>query len=106
MEFDNYGRGPEPGKADVNSHFVWGYDEISWLSLQDEDYRNRWLEYAFKWLRKNDASGHLEMPASRMITCPNESAGSYRANSRSADCPIGYSQEETIKTIWNTNLSY
>ena len=106
VEFDNYGRGPEPGKADVNSHFVWGYDEISWLSLQDEDYRNRWLEYAFKWLRKNDASGHLEMPASRMITCPNESAGSYRANSRSADCPIGYSQEETIKTIWNTNLSY
>lgn len=106
VEFDNYGRGPEPGKADLDSHFVWGYDEISWLALQDEDYRNKWLEYAFRWLRDNDPAGHLEMPCSRMITCPNESGGNYRANTRSENCPFGYSQEETIKRIWNINLKY
>lgn len=101
VEFDNYGIGPAPGTADLTSHFVWGYDEISWLSLQDEAYRNDWLGYAFRWIRHNDPSGHLEMPGSRMITCPNESRGSYRANTRGEGCPIGYSQEETIKEIWN-----
>jgi len=37
-----------------------------------------------------------------MITHPNsgETSGSYRANTRSEACPIGYSQEETIKSIW------
>ena len=42
------------------------------------------------------------MPVSRIITCPNETDDSYRANTRSSACPIGYSQEETIKRIWNT----
>ena len=35
-----------------------------------------------------------------MISCPNETQGNYRANTRSKACPIGYSQEETIKKIW------
>ena len=30
----------------------------------------------------------------------DETNGSYRANTRSLACPIGYSQEETIKKIW------
>jgi hypothetical protein len=29
--------------------------------------------------------------------------GSYRANTKSAACPIGYGQEETIKNIWIAN---
>lgn len=101
VEFDNYGISRTPGVADLSSHFVWGYDEISWFALQNEDYRNEWLRYAYGWIKENDANGHLEMPGSRMITCPNESMGSYRANRRSDSCPVGYSQEETIKEIWN-----
>jgi len=45
----------------------------------------------------------FEMPGNRMVTGPNESNGSYRANTRSEACPIGYSQEETIKKLWDTN---
>lgn len=101
VEFDNYGRNRRPNVADTNSIFVWGWDEISWFSLQDEAYRNQWLEYAYDWIRKTDPNGHLQMPVNRMISCPNETFGSYRANTRSEACPVGYSQEETIKKIWN-----
>ena len=100
VEFDNYGRSRSPNVANLNSHFVWGWDEISWFSLQNEEYRNKWLEYSYNWIKETDSNGHLQMPVSRMITCPNNSSGSYRANTRSPDCPIGYSQEETIKKIW------
>jgi hypothetical protein len=101
VEFDNYGRSRSPNLADTRSIFVWGWDEISWLSLQGEEYRNQWLEYAYDWIKETDSNGHLQMPVSRMITCPNETFGSYRANTRSPNCPIGYSQEETIRKIWS-----
>jgi hypothetical protein len=100
VEFDNFGRDKTPNVADTTTHFVWGWDEISWLSLQPEAYRNSWLQYAYNWIRQTDPNGHLEMPGNRMITCPNESQGSYRANTKSPTCPIGYSQEETIKALW------
>ena len=102
VELDNYGRDRNKANvADTHSIFVWGWDEISWFSLQEESYRNRWLEYAYDWIKQTDVNGHLQMPVSRMISCPNETRGSYRANTRSPACPIGYSQEKTIKNIWS-----
>jgi len=101
VEFDNYGRSRNTNVADTTSIFVWGWDEISWFSLQRETYRNTWLEYAYNWIKETDPNGHLQMPVSRMISCPNETLGSYRANTKSPACPIGYSQEETIKKIWS-----
>jgi hypothetical protein len=103
VEFDNYGKGKSPNVADTTSIFFWGWDEISWFSLQKESYRNYWLSYAWKWIRENDPNGHLEMPVSRMIYCPNETDGIYRANTKSDTCPVGYSQEETIKKIWQND---
>jgi len=100
VELDNFGRSRKVNVADTHSIFVWGWDEISWFSLQEESYRNRWLDYAHDWIKKTDPSGHLQMPVSRMISCPNKTRGSYRANTKSSACPIGYSQEETIKRIW------
>ncbi len=105
VEFDNYGRSRNANVADTTSIFVWGWDEISWFSLQGEEYRNKWLEYAYSWIKETDPNGHLQMPVSRMISCPNETFGSYRANTRSPNCPIGYSQEETIKRIWLSGSS-
>jgi hypothetical protein len=101
VEFDNYGRNENPNVADTTSIFVWGWDEISWFAQQSEPYRNHWLRYAFDWIRETDPNGHLQMPVSRMISCPNETMGSYRANTPGPECPIGYGQEETIKEIWN-----
>ena len=104
VEFDNFGRSRTPNVADNKTIFVWGWDEISWFSLQPEEYRNKFLVYAYDWLQRTDPNGHLQMPVSRMLSCPNESQGSYRANTKSPSCPIGYSQEETIKQIWSNNL--
>lgn len=103
VEFDNFGQNGHPNVADLDSHFVWGWDEISWLAQQPEDQRNAWLEYAWRWIKQHDPDGHLEMPGCRMITCPNQTEGYYRANTRSETCPTGYSQEETIKKIWTDN---
>lgn len=103
VEFDNFGRSGEVGVADTTSHFVWGYDEISWFSLQPEQERNKWLEYAQEWIMATDPNGHLQMPGNRMISNKNESYGSYRANRKSADCPVGYGQENVILGIWERN---
>jgi hypothetical protein len=100
VEFDNFGRNRQPNVADLKSHFVWGWDEISWFAQQEENYRNAWLKYARDWIRKTDPNGHLQMPGCRMLSCPNETAGSYRANTKSPACPIGYSQEETVRELW------
>jgi hypothetical protein len=104
VEFDNYGKAKTTNVADTTDIFVWGWDEISWLAQQKEEARNKWLEYAFDWIKKTDPNGHLQMPACRMITCPNETLRSYFANTKSPACPVGYSQEETIKKIWNSRL--
>lgn len=101
VEFDNYGINNNMlNRADTTSHYVWGYDEISWFSIQTKAYRNQWLEYAYNWLKKTDPKGHLQMPVTRIITVPNQPNRRYHANTRSEHCPTGYSQEETIKRLW------
>jgi hypothetical protein len=45
------------------------------------------------------------MPGTRMISCPNETLRTYFANTKSPTCPVGYSQEETIRKIWNLGQS-
>ena len=107
VEFDNFGvrRNPPLGES-ANDHFIWGYDDISWFATRPEEYRNKWLWYAFDWLRETDPNGHLQMCVIRMISGPTagETLRSYFANTKSIACPVGFSQEETIKEIWNTRL--
>jgi hypothetical protein len=108
VEFDNFGGTRNPGQSSQSqrpSIFTWGFDEITWLAWQPESYRNEWLHYAWQWLKEHDPNGHLQMPGGRMITNgpPNESGERQRwyfANTKSAACPLGFSQEETIKAIW------
>ncbi|MDR1938224.1 MAG: hypothetical protein LBQ73_06985 [Tannerellaceae bacterium] len=106
VEFDNFGISRNPGVANTSDHFCWGYDDITWFAMQPEAYRNQWLWYAFDWIRKTDPNGHLQMCVIRMISGPlgEQSFRSYFANTNSVACPVGYSQEETIKEIWNTRL--
>ena len=104
VEFDNFGTNGNPGVANINDHFTWGYDDITWFSLQDEQQRNEWLWYAHGWLEKTDPLGHLQMCTMRMITNPSLGRGrhAYYANTKSPEYPEGYSQEETIKAIWES----
>ncbi len=102
VEFDNFGISSFPGEAKLSSTWVWGYDEITWFSLQPEDYRNEFLKYAWDWIEEYDPIGNLQMPGNRKVV---PYAGSwnerYRANRKTADFEHGYSQEETIKQIWS-----
>ncbi|MDR1783441.1 MAG: hypothetical protein LBR13_04195 [Dysgonamonadaceae bacterium] len=105
VEFDNFGvrRDPPLGTANLNDHFCWGYDDITWFAIQTEEYRNQWLRYAYDWLKKTDPNGHLQMCVIRMISGPTAATTlrSYFANTKSENCPVGFSQEETIKAIWS-----
>lgn len=106
VEFDNFGTNGNPGVANLNDHWCWGYDDITWFATNTEEYRNKWLWYAFDWLRETDPDGHLQMCLLRMVTgeVGKSSLRFYFANTRSESCPIGYSQEETIKAIWDARL--
>jgi hypothetical protein len=108
VEFDNFGGTRNPGQssqAKSASIFTWGYDEITWFSHQPEDYRNQWLRYAWNWLKEHDREGFLQMPGGRTLTNgPTDESGGrirwYFANTKSATCPGGFGQEETIRSIW------
>jgi len=101
VEFDNFGISQKPGVADTASHFIWGYDEISWFYQLPEAQRNDWLWYAYKWIKAHDVNGHLQMPISRIVTLERgKPMTRNRGNIRSAACPIGINVEQTVKAIW------
>ncbi len=99
VEFDNF---EESGRAGQNTgrHWIWGYDEISWFAHQSAEYRNRWLRYAWDWVRAHDPNGYLQMPGSRMISPPVRGMKWYWANKPSPAVPGGFGQEDTIRDIW------
>ncbi|MDR1864358.1 MAG: hypothetical protein LBR08_02185 [Bacteroidales bacterium] len=106
VEFDNFGCSRTPGQSTIDSHFIWGYDEISWLYLQSENDRRQWLRYACNWVRQHDPCGFLQMPVSRIVSlCNQHGRGKFRGNTRSESMPDGLNLEETIKELWNETSS-
>ena len=100
VEIDNWGVSKQPGQPKAGSIWIWGYDEITWFAHQSESYRNEWLRYAWKWVRKTDANGHFQMPGSRTLQSPLDGRRWYYANNPSPATPEGYAQEDTIRDIW------
>lgn len=101
VEFDNFGISDKPGIADTASHFIWGYDEVTWFYLLPEKKRNAWLRYAYQWVAEHDRTGWLQMPVSRIVSLGRGNPPTrYRGNIRSKDCPIGVNVEQTIKKLW------
>lgn len=62
MSFDNFGESTHPGSYNWGDNFVWGYDEISWFSLCDDEYARYWLEYAVNYMNRVDPIGYYQMP--------------------------------------------
>ena len=105
VEFDNFGISRTPGESTLDSHYIWGYDEISWFYLLGAESRAAWLKYAYDWLRETDPSGFLQMPAGRLVTLPTPEGGSrvrarFRANPPSETIPDGKGLEDVIKELW------
>jgi hypothetical protein len=100
VELDNYGVSRHPGEPNEKGNFVWvwGYDEITWFAHQPKEYRARWLQYAWNWLRETDPNAHLEMPGGRTASSPD--LHWYFANNASASVPTGLGDEDAIRAVW------
>ena len=100
VEFDNYGVSRHPGEPNATGEFnwVWGYDEITWFAHQTKEYRARWLQYAWNWVRQTDSNGFLEMPGSRTAVSPDTRW--YFANNPSPAVPTGLGDEGAIRAVW------
>jgi len=98
VEFDNFGRSDKPGIPDQTSHFAWGYDEITWFSKCSADYRAQFLNYIADWVVERYPEGWVQMPSRRCLAGGDRY--NYSANTRSEHCPHGWSDEETIKSIF------
>ena len=68
VEFDNFGGSDFSGKPNHKSHFAWGYDEITWFSLQSDEYRHSFLRYIWKWVNERYSEGWVQMPSRRVLT--------------------------------------
>ncbi|MBQ7824635.1 MAG: hypothetical protein IJ338_10800 [Bacteroidaceae bacterium] len=102
VEFDNFGISRQPGAADTASHFIWGYDEISWFCKLDEKYRDYWLHYASEWVQQNDKNAFLQMPLSRVVTWgKGHPQFLCKGNNHSEACPNGMNIEKSIADIWS-----
>ena len=78
----------------------WGGDQISWFACQDEESRNRFLDYAFKWTAVNNPDGFFAFPLMRGIGPGGDGQDhTYKLNNKSDACPEGYSQEDTAAKL-------
>jgi len=85
----------------VNECCIWGYNEISWFSLKNEEEQEAWLEYAFNWIKKTDPNGYLQMPVACKVTDAKSSRRWYKANILSPASPNGSGLEVRIKELWS-----
>jgi len=116
VEFDNWGSSGHGGESvagkigeiqGINDRYwIWGWDEISWFAHQSETERNDWLWYAWRWVNEHDSAAFLALPGMRGLADPVGEVNEYRANRRSLACPQGFSQEDTIRSIWETSPTH
>jgi hypothetical protein len=99
VEFDNFGRSRREGK-NIGGAWIWGYDEISWFAHLAPEERQRWLRYAWQWVREHDPNGYVQMPGSRTLAAHVDKKDWYWASDPSPACPTGFGDEATIRDIW------
>lgn len=91
----------------------WGYDQIGWFANQNEEEQKNFLEYTYKWTAVNNRNAYFQIPFRRSLEQASvlvERADNgetdhqdyYQINQRSAKCPMGFSQEDTVKKLWES----
>lgn len=111
-EYDNW------GGRDLQAHATqteaelawnqwWGGDQISWFACQDEQARNRFLDYTFKWTAVNNPDAFFAFPLMRGLggSCDGQEFV-YKLNDRSDACPHGYSQEDAAAKLLHIGYAY
>ncbi|MBR6941358.1 MAG: hypothetical protein IKH65_11170, partial [Clostridia bacterium] len=74
----------------------WGNDQIAWFAYQDEESRNKFLEYTFRWTAINNPNAFFAFPLRRPLLS-GETVNNhpyYKMNNESENCPDGFSQED------------
>lgn len=100
VELDNGGgHNGQPGV--YSEYWIWGYDEITWFALQNDDFRRSWLQYAADWLAVNDPTGFLAMPGSRGYLREDGVWDVYQAIRPSDTYPTAFGDEDTIRSIFS-----
>lgn len=116
MEYDNWGGLVVDDRENIPREELawrdwWGYDQIAWFANQPEASRNHFLEYTYKWTEINNPNAYFELPFRRMIhnaevsmkhgdNGETDAQDFYQINTKSAECPMGFDQEETAKRLW------
>jgi hypothetical protein len=77
IEFDNYGGNGNPGVATPCAFFNWGYDDITWFTLQPESYRNQYLKecsdyFKSHWLDSQGKQVYFIQPSLRRTITANQ----------------------------------
>lgn len=118
MEYDNWGGlvVDDPNnytREELAQKDWWGYDQIAWFANLDEESRNHFLEYTYRWTEVNNVNAYFEVPFRRMLSDAVvvmergdngklDVQPAYQCNNKSAACPMGFQQEDMIHKIWNS----
>ena len=114
MEYDNWG-GKDKWAHEHLSYEQrawaqwWGYDQIAWFASQEEEARNKFLDYTFKWTAVNNPDAYFAFPLRRPLESGEEvyGQGYYKLNNRTEACPDGFSQEDiAVELIQNGYEKY
>lgn len=118
LEFDNYGQNPKgkPGVSNGAAFFTWGYDDITWFTVQPEWYRNEFLEYVTGYLKthclttQGKQAYYCCYPMRRVITAdPNWPVTTYKpGKSYSMDFVFDYCSvsNEKIGFVFNDDKTF
>ena len=115
MEYDNWCGCEYDDESKFTRHELalmqwWGYDQIAYFAHQPEDVRNHFLEYTYRWTQVNNPHAFFEAPFRRTLgnapvafTRNGERAWNpdYQINNPSAACPMGFGQEDVLKSCWD-----
>ncbi len=117
MEYDNWGGRMFDDPSKYTRHELalmqwWGYDQIGWFANQEREERDRFLEYTYRWTQVNNPHAFFLMPMRRMLSDARvrmrraddgreDVNENYQINNPSPSCPMGFGQEDMMKTCWD-----
>ena len=105
-EYDNWGGRDKKARETLSYEELawsqwWGGDQISWFACQDEESRNKFLDYTFKWTAVNNPDAFFAFPLRRPLNSGEviNNFPFYKLNNKSDVCPDGFSQEDEVKKL-------
>ncbi len=100
VEIDNYG--VDEARLNKATADIWGYDEITWFTVQPQWYRQEFMEYLTKKVDSYNENGHVAIPGKRWPTTfsgTKEGLTTYYAASKAGNVNF-FGDLEFYKNMW------